>query len=283
MRANAQISASTKTSRWQSCESVFNLAFERGLGNRRAQDCQQALLELLLKPPPAFQFYVDDFLGGTLHFSDAEKGLYITLLCVQWSTGSIPDDDSEILSYSKGKTSLVRVKQKFKKCADGKLRNTRMEIERKKQNAFRRSRSENGKRGGRPPKASANLVLSGSLPLGNSSLSETKAKKSSPTPTPTPTPIRSLSNGFKEPTLEELKLYAAKIGLPEAETIAFQAYHVARGWRYKSGPMKSWRGAMQTWKLNFDCGRFSNNNHPQPRNPNRPMSMADVYPETANL
>lgn len=121
--------------------------------------------------PPAFQFYVDDFLGGTMNFTDAELGLYIRLLCVQWSTGSVPDDDLELANYGKGTTPVSKVKLKFKKCPDGTLKNNRMEIERKKQNAFRKSRSLNGKLGGRPSKASGKLVVL-----------KTEAKKSSPSP-----------------------------------------------------------------------------------------------------
>ena len=110
-----------------------------------------------------------------MNFTDAEAGLYIRLLCVQWNTGSVPDDDLELQNYGKGGTSVEKVRLKFKKCSDGKLRNPRMEIERKKQKAFRKSRQENGKLGGRPRKPSANLVV----------LKE-EAKKSSPSPSPFP-------------------------------------------------------------------------------------------------
>jgi uncharacterized protein YdaU (DUF1376 family) len=131
-----------------------------------------------MNKPPAFQFYPDDFLGGTMNFTDAELGLYVRLLCIQWSQGSLPDDDSELLSYSKGRTSVTRVKAKFKKGQDGLLRNDRLEQERCKQAAYRQSRSANGKHGGRPCKAHENhMVL------------KTKAQESSPSPSPSPTPL----------------------------------------------------------------------------------------------
>lgn len=87
--------------------------------------------------PPAFQLYPDDLIGGTAHFSDAELGLYMRLLCANWSRGALPDDDKELLSYSKGRTSLARVKEKFVKGDDGKLRNPRLELERQKQLEWR--------------------------------------------------------------------------------------------------------------------------------------------------
>lgn len=152
-----------------------------------------------MNKPPAFQFYVDDFLGGTMNLTDAELGLYIRLLCVQWSAGSLPDDDQELLSYGRGETPLTRVKSKFKKCSDGKLRNTRMELERKKQNAFRKSRALNGKLGGRPRKASDNLVLSTSKPNG-------LARKSSPSPISVSTLHTSEGNG--SPLVSDVRLIA---------------------------------------------------------------------------
>lgn len=104
-----------------------------------------------------------------MHFTNEEVGLYIRLLCVQWSVGSLPDDDAELASYGKGGTPIQRVKSKFFKGADGRLRNLRLETERAKQEQFRLSRSRNGKLGGRPHKAGAKLVVS-----------KRKAKKSPP-------------------------------------------------------------------------------------------------------
>lgn len=89
-----------------------------------------------------------------MKFSDAEVGLYMRLLCAQWNEGSLPDDDVELASYGKGLgfpiTPLDRVKAKFKKGSDGRLRNERLEIERKKQSDYRDKQALNGKMGGRP-------------------------------------------------------------------------------------------------------------------------------------
>lgn len=40
---------------------------------------------------PAFQFYADDFIGGTVDMSAEEVGAYIRLLCYQWGRGAIPE------------------------------------------------------------------------------------------------------------------------------------------------------------------------------------------------
>lgn len=114
-----------------------------------------------------------------MHFTDAEVGLYIRLLCVQWSTGKIPCDNHELSSYGKGDTKIDRVLTKFEVGKDGFLRNRRMEIERKKQENYRKSRADNGKKGGRPTKA-----------CGKHMVLKTKAQESSPSPTPSPIPVQ---------------------------------------------------------------------------------------------
>jgi uncharacterized protein YdaU (DUF1376 family) len=103
--------------------------------------------------PPAFQFYVDNFVEGTMEMTDAELGFYVRLLCAQWNRGGLPDDDKELSRFSRGQTpaqlrrALARVKLKFEKKSDGLLKNNRMESEREKQIKFRENRSESGKLG----------------------------------------------------------------------------------------------------------------------------------------
>ncbi len=46
---------------------------------------------------PAFQFYADDFIGGTITMSHEERGLYVLALCIQWGQGSLAHDDIERL------------------------------------------------------------------------------------------------------------------------------------------------------------------------------------------
>lgn len=139
------------------------------------------------KAPPAFQFYPDDFLGGTMHMSDAEVGYYVRLLCVQWNAGEagLTDDKEELARYSKGglvEPALNRVLTKFQRCSDGRLRNSRLESERVKQIEYR----EHQKRAGR---ASAEARLQRRLNDGCNAGSTTvqpspQPKANSPSPSP---------------------------------------------------------------------------------------------------
>lgn len=77
---------------------------------------------------------------------------------------------------------------------------------------------------------------------------------------------------FTKPTIEELTLHAAKIGLPESEVKRFLNYYESNGWRVGKNPMKSWPHAMQTWKLNYESGRYQSSLGP---NRTQPDGAAD--------
>jgi uncharacterized protein YdaU (DUF1376 family) len=79
-----------------------------------------------------------------------ERGAYIDLLCHAWMDAGIPDDDAEIarllqISARTWRKVGGRVKPMFQIVRDGKLRNTRQEEERTKQQLWR----EKSARGGR--------------------------------------------------------------------------------------------------------------------------------------
>jgi hypothetical protein len=77
---------------------------------------------------------------------------------------------------------------------------------------------------------------------------------------------------FTPPTIEEVKFYAAKIGLPEPEAIRFHSYYSSNGWRVGRNPMKDWHTAMVGWKTRYEQENATNKpntqrgNIPNPRN-----------------
>lgn len=98
---------------------------------------------------PAFQFYGQDFLFGTLEFTAEEVGGYLLLLIHQWDKGSLPNDDNKLLRLSRlRKKALVNVKKKFVLMEDGTLKNERLELTREKQKEFREKRVIAGTAGG---------------------------------------------------------------------------------------------------------------------------------------
>jgi len=95
---------------------------------------------------PAFLFYSQDFLVGTLAMPFEERGRYITLMCYQHQTGRMSEETIRLLigSFS----DMLRLK--FKQDEKGLFYNDRLEIEIEKRNKFTESRVNNGKLGGRP-------------------------------------------------------------------------------------------------------------------------------------
>ena len=60
---------------------------------------------------------------------------------------------------------------------------------------------------------------------------------------------RAPSARFKKPSVEELQLQAAKIGLESGEVQKFINHYESNGWRVGKNPMKSWPAALNNWKL----------------------------------
>ena len=97
---------------------------------------------------PAFQFYVQDFLIGTAHFTAEETGAYIRLLCYQWDNGFLEDDEQKLKKISGiSVKKMEKILKKFPQSKPGQLKNIRLEKERKKQLELRKRRSDAGKKG----------------------------------------------------------------------------------------------------------------------------------------
>ncbi len=205
--------------------------------------------------PPAFQFYADDFLAGTVGMTNEERGLYITLLCIQWNKGGITDEDFERHGKGIATASLSHVKSKFQLCEkDAQFRNKRLEIERKKQSDYRKKRANAGVAG-----AKARWQTH----IDRNAIGMTKDGSPSPSPSPSndkedaARPVRST---FMKPTDAELNLAAAKMMLPSSEVNRFVAYYESNGWRVGKNPMKSWLHALTGWKLRWEETRSTPSN-----------------------
>jgi len=101
---------------------------------------------------PSFPFYAQDFTVGVMHFSMAERGVYITLLAYQWVNGKIPKKRLGFILGSEWVECWDTVGEKFKEVEPGFLLNERLEAERDKRAQFKLKQAENGSKGGRPSK-----------------------------------------------------------------------------------------------------------------------------------
>lgn len=62
----------------------------------------------------------------------------------------------------------------------------------------------------------------------------------------------------KNPTLEEVKLVAAKAGLPELEAVKLFNHYESNGWKVGRNPMKSLPHAVANWRDNWKEGTYGN-------------------------
>lgn len=90
---------------------------------------------------PAFLFYPNDWLGGTMGMTFEEKGAYMELLMLQFNRGHMTKD---MIGRTVGQL-WVNIKDKFKEDSDGCFYNERLEDEKNKRKAFSESRRNNRK------------------------------------------------------------------------------------------------------------------------------------------
>jgi len=84
------------------------------------------------------------------------------------------------------------------------------------------------------------LAKQASLPTSEESTEERKKKGAS---------------RFSPPTIEEVLLHAAKIGLPETEAKKLWHFYDSKGWKVGKAPMRNWHSAMSGWKVRWETER----------------------------
>jgi hypothetical protein len=57
---------------------------------------------------------------------------------------------------------------------------------------------------------------------------------------------------FVKPDQEQVKLLAAKMGLPSTEADKFWAYYESNGWRVGRNKMVDWHKALSGWKMRYE-------------------------------
>ena len=209
---------------------------------------------------PAFQFYADDFLAGTLEMSQEEVGQFIRLLCHQWNRGSIPVETEKQQRLTGGCVS-VDVLAKFRLCEDGLLRNERLETVRSERDRFLQQQSEKGRKSAESRKLASTAVQPDTQPESNSGSTVVEIglqpEVNSPSPSPTPNnkeesiAPESQRSRFIPPTVEEVEIQCAQIGLPPIEATKFVNYYESKGWVVGRSKMKLWKSALANWRENY--------------------------------
>lgn len=92
---------------------------------------------------PAFLFYPNDYIGGTMGMTFEQKGAYIELLMTQFNRGHMTNHMiGQVLGQGNGQIWDM-IKDKFIQDDEGKFYNVRLEIEQNKRKQFTDSRKNN--------------------------------------------------------------------------------------------------------------------------------------------
>lgn len=194
---------------------------------------------------PAFLFYPQDFLVGTMTMTFEDRGKYITLLSIMHQQGKLSEETIRFLVGSFSDT----LRLKFKQDENGLFYNERLCVEIEKRSKFIESRSNNGKLGGRPKKeetykkplgyATDNLIENENINASEIDLEKEGTGR---------------KNKFVPPTIDQVIEYCNERN-NNVDALRWMDFYQAKDWMIGKNRMKDWKAAIRTWENNN-----SNNN-----------------------
>jgi len=205
---------------------------------------------------PYFPFYADDFLVGTMAMDAEERGIYITLLCLQFANGNrirLPLAKlSQLCDTTDGKVMTV-LEMKFEETSDGWV-NRRLEEEYCKASEKQEKRAKAGKKGADARWedgkriADANGKRNGNRngkrnadANGNQNQNQNQISLSKDRDT-------KRGKHAARPSLEEVKEYCEERG-GKVDAEQFLDHYTANGWRQSNGNLiRDWKAAVRTWE-----------------------------------
>ena len=196
---------------------------------------------------PAFLFYPNDWLGGTLGMSFEEKGAYIELLMLQFNRGHMT---SHMIRQVVGQ-NWDKIKDKFQTDENGLFFNKRLEIEKENRKAFTESRRNNisgknqyskkNKNKGHKTKHMEGHVTSHMEDENeNENINEYGIENKNQ--------LTKIKN-FQIPEISELVEYFELRHSSEIEAAKFYNFYQSKNWMVGKSKMKDWRAAANGWVL----------------------------------
>jgi len=179
---------------------------------------------------PAFLFYPNDYIGGTMGWSFEEKGAYIELLMMQFNRGHMTE---HMVRHTVGQL-WDTIKVKFKKDKEGLYFNKRLEDEKIKRSLYTASRRNNAD-GKNQYSKEGHTTKHMDGHMEDENINENK----------------DTNKRFKEPPLDEVKVYC-KFRNNNVDPDIFWNFYESKGWMVGKNRMKSWKAAVHTWEKNDD-------------------------------
>ena len=223
---------------------------------------------------PAVLFYTSDFLTGCALMSMAQRGKYITLLCLQHQQGHLSEEDMLDVCGAHD----PKIWKKFKQDEDGLFYNERMDQESNKRKKFVESRQNNLKKNKTPdnhmePHMESHMeermdnhmephmenenenidksIFPFSLnnkPSHNERISNERSELDMSSKKDKETDIK-INKEFTVPSLEEVRAYCEERG-NNVDPEHFMNYYASNGWKVGKNPMYDWRATVRSWESN---------------------------------
>ena len=207
--------------------------------------------------------------------SAEEVGAYIRLLCYQWDTGSVPDNDAAICRLAGcSKSCLPILRKKFTKQPDG-LKNRRLEEVRDEQTANREAKIRAGQISAAKRWHSRPI----NTPIADP-LTEGVTESNSPSPTPSPTEYRERhahhdSDAGYGPSEAEWVARAKSLcpDWPAEDARSAWRHYASIGWEKKGSRIKNWVHALTSCANHYKNGTFSNGGKTKDERPYREAKL----------
>jgi hypothetical protein len=87
---------------------------------------------------------------------------------------------------------------------------------------------------------------------------------------------RTTRGRFAPPSIQEVDLHCAKIGLPASEGERFVAYYESNGWKVGKNPMKSWTAALINWRSHWQERNHGTSTNGKNTHPNLVTRVKDA-------
>jgi uncharacterized protein YdaU (DUF1376 family) len=186
---------------------------------------------------PAFLFYPNDYIGGTMGMTFEEKGAYIELLMMQFNRGHMTE---HMIRQTVGQL-WDNIQVKFNKDDKGLYYNERLEIEKEKRVKFTESRRNNinGVNQYTPKKGKNKGHMEGQTTshMEDVNINEDKNKNKK-------------GKGSKNdipPPIESVKDYCKERG-NDVDPDKWYNHYTANGWMVGKTKMKDWQASVRTWE-----------------------------------
>jgi uncharacterized protein YdaU (DUF1376 family) len=182
---------------------------------------------------PAFLFYPNDWLGGTMGMTFEEKGAYMDLLMLQFNRGHMT---SQVIGQVVGQL-WVKIQDKFKIDSNGLYYNERLDIEIEKRKTFVQSRYNNLSGKNQYTKSEGHMIGHMSNHMENENINENINNNK--------------GKNFEKPKIEEVKKYCIERS-NNVDPNKWYDFYESKGWMIGKNKMKDWKAAIRTWETKKD-------------------------------